>query len=98
MDDFDRMLEKNLKNPEFKKHWDKLQFRSKVIDILVDIRQKHDLTQKELAKRLKTTQAVISRIENGNVNIGWDFINRLAKAFDKDIEIRLIDKKQKKIA
>ena len=31
-----------------------------------------------------------SRIENGTVNIGIDFIERLAKAFDKKVEFRLV--------
>ncbi len=31
--------------------------------------------------KIGTTQAVISRIENGNVNIGIDTIQKIAKAF-----------------
>ena len=32
----------------------------------------YKLTQAELAKKLGTTQTVISRIENGSVNVGID--------------------------
>ena len=44
----------------------------------------------QLAEKLNTTQAVISRIENGTVNIGIDFIDKLAKAFNKRVEINLV--------
>lgn len=37
------------------------------------------MTQKELAKKVGTTQRVISNIENGEVNPGLDLINRLIK-------------------
>jgi len=43
-----------------------------------------------LAEKLNTTQSVISRIENGTVNIGIDFIEKLARAFDKKVELRLV--------
>ena len=94
MDDFDKLLNKNLKNPKFKDEWEKLQLRSRVIDLLVEIRHTHNLTQKELAEKLGTTQAVISRIENGSVNVGIDFLSKLAKTFSKQIEIKLTDKKK----
>jgi plasmid maintenance system antidote protein VapI len=35
-------------------------------------------------------QAVISRIENGTVNIGIDFVDRLARAFGKRVELRMV--------
>ncbi len=92
MDDFDRILKKNLKNPKFKAEWDKLRFRSHVINLLVDLRHENNLTQKALADKLGASQAVISRIENGNVNIGIDFLSKIAKTFGKDISITLIDK------
>ena len=53
-------------------------------------RKTNDLSQAQLAKKLNTTQSVISRIENGTVNIGIDFLDKLALAFDKKVEIRLV--------
>ncbi|CAA6805221.1 MAG: DNA-binding protein, putative [uncultured Sulfurovum sp.] len=90
MSDLQKQLEEELKDPEFKKEWDKLEFRYSVIKQLIKIRNTYNLSQAQLAEKLNTTQAVISRIENGTVNIGIDFIEKLAKAFDKKIEFRLI--------
>ena len=90
MDDLDRLLNKKLKEPEFKKEWDKLELRYAVIRQLIKIRNTYNLSQSQLAEKLNTTQSVISRIENGTVNIGIDFLDKLARAFDKKVEIRLI--------
>ncbi|PNV82260.1 MAG: hypothetical protein C0627_11065 [Sulfurimonas sp.] len=60
-----------------------------MVDILVGIRLQYKLTQSELAKKLGTTQTVISRVENGSVNIGIDFLQKLAKTFDKKIDIKV---------
>ncbi len=90
MDDLDRLLNKKLKEPEFKKEWDKLELRYAVIRQLIKIRNTYNLSQAQLAEKLNTTQSVISRIENGTVNIGIDFLDKLARAFDKKVEIRLV--------
>jgi predicted transcriptional regulator len=88
MDDLDRLLERELKDPAFKKEWDKLELRYAVITQLLKIRNTYNLSQAQLAKKLNTTQSVISRIENGTVNIGIDFLDKVARAFDKKVEIR----------
>jgi len=90
MSDFRKQLAEELKDEEFKKEWDKLELRYAVIKQLIKIRNTYNLSQAQLAEKLNTTQAVISRIENGTVNIGIDFIERLAKAFNKRVEINLV--------
>ena len=90
MSDFRKHLDESLKDEEFKKEWDNLELRYAVIKQLIKIRNSYNLSQAQLAEKLNTTQAVISRIENGTVNIGIDFIEKLAKAFDKKVELRLV--------
>jgi len=90
MSDLNHYIDKQLENPEFKKEWENLELRYAVIKQLIKLRNSYNLSQAELAKKLNTTQAVISRIENGTVNIGIDFLDRLAKAFGKRIEINLV--------
>jgi len=89
MDDFTRHLKESLKDEHFKLEYEKKEVRFKIIDILVNIRMQYKLTQAELAKKLGTTQTVISRIENGSVNVGIDFLQKVATTFDKKIEIKL---------
>ena len=89
MDDFTQHLNESLKDPQFKEEFEQKELRYKIVDILVSIRVQYKLTQSELAKKLGTTQTVISRIENGSVNIGIDFLQKLAKTFDKKIDIKV---------
>ena len=90
MDDFEKKLNEKLKNPSFKKEWDSLDLRYKIIEQLIKLRNSYNLSQAQLAKKIGTTQAVISRIENGTTNIGIDFIDRIARAFDKKVELEIV--------
>lgn len=83
MDDFSKYLNEQLKDKEFKKEWDKLELRYRVIEEIISMRKAEKLSQSELAKKLGTTQSVISRIENGNINVGIDMLQRIAGVFGK---------------
>jgi ribosome-binding protein aMBF1 (putative translation factor) len=89
MDDFRKHLKESLKDEEFKAAYDNKELRYKIVDILVSIRIQYKLSQAELAKKLGTTQAVISRIENGSVNIGIDFLQKVANTFNKKLDIKV---------
>ncbi len=89
MSDFRKHLNEKLKDEKFKEEWDNLELRYAVIKQLIKLRNSYNLSQAQLAEKLNTTQAVISRIENGTVNIGIDFLERLAKAFNKRVEIKI---------
>ncbi|MFA6788756.1 MAG: helix-turn-helix transcriptional regulator [Arcobacteraceae bacterium] len=86
MDDFRKHLKESLKDEEFKTAYEDKELRYKVVDILVGIRIQYKLSQAELAKKLGTTQAVISRVENGSVNIGIDFLQKVANTFNKKLD------------
>lgn len=49
------------------------------------IRIKCGLTQKELAKKMKTKQAAISRAESGNYLPSLSFLERMAKALGTEL-------------
>ena len=89
MDDFTNYLNEQLKNKEFKEEWDKLELRYQFVRKLISLREESKVSQAELAEKVGTTQSVISRIENGNVNIGIDMIQRIASAFGRTAEVCL---------
>ena len=89
MDDFTNYLNEQLKNKEFKEEWDKLELRYQFVRKLISLREESKVSQAELAKKIGTTQSVISRIENGSVNIGIDMIQRIASAFGRTAEVCL---------
>jgi UDP-N-acetylglucosamine 1-carboxyvinyltransferase len=52
---------------------------------LTDLREAAGLTQAALAKKLKTTQSAIARIETGNQNISTDMLKKLSQALGKNL-------------
>lgn len=52
---------------------------------ITDIRETLGMTQSELAKKLKTTQSAIARIESGKQNISADMLKRISKALGKNL-------------
>lgn len=79
-----------LKDPKVKAEYEKLQPEFAVIEAILGARMKKGVTQKELAKRMKTKQSAISRLESGRANPSLDFLQRLAKALNSRLEIRFL--------
>ena len=89
MDNFNKHLQDSLKDKAFREEFENRELRFKIIDIFIGLRTQYKLSQTEFAKKIGSTQAVVSRIENGTVNVGVDFLQKIANAFDKKIEIKV---------
>jgi len=85
---FDDYLKEQLENPKFKKEWDKLEPQYQVTRELIRVRIEGKISQRELAKKAKTTQAVLSRIENMTVSPSVGLLQRIAQALGKNLEIK----------
>lgn len=88
--DSDQFKEESLKNPKIREEYNRLQPEFALVGAILQARRKRGLTQKELAERIGSKQAVISRLESGKANPSLGFIKRLAQALDACLEIRLI--------
>jgi predicted transcriptional regulator len=84
----DDYLKEQLKSPKFKKEWDRLEPQYQVTRELIKVRIEGKVSQRELARRAKTTQAVLSRIENMTVNPSIGLLQRIAHALGKNLEVR----------
>lgn len=60
--------------------------------IVQDYRKAKGLTQSELAKKMSTSQANISRLENGSYNPTISFLSRLFCCLDVEFHLTLEDK------
>lgn len=80
-------LNKRLQNPEFKKEWEDSEVEFQLGCRLIEARLKKNLSQRELAKKVGTSQAAISRIEamNGNPSLG--LLKRIAHALNTQLTI-----------
>ena len=90
MDDFDRLLEEQLKDPEFKKEYDALEPQFTVIQAIIDARRKEGITQKELSERTGIAQGDISKLENGSANPSVKTLERIAAALGKKLKIEFV--------
>jgi len=81
-------LEEQLKDPEFKKEWEKSEVAYQVTREFIRARIEGKISQRQLAKRAGTTQAVISRIENMSVSPSIGLVQRIASSLGKKLEIK----------
>ncbi len=64
--------------------------RLKVISQIIELREKLDLTQSELAARIGVSQPFIARIENDEAsNLSLETLFKLVDALHGEIEIRI---------
>ena len=90
MSDYRKSLEKNMKDPEFKKEWDALELEYQIQAELIRARLECNMTQAELAEKSGIRQSNISRIENGNAIPRLDTLKALAVAMGKNLKISMI--------
>ena len=49
-------------------------------------RNRKGLSQQELARKVGTTQKIVSKIENGDMNVGFDLLSRFIEFFNLNSE------------
>lgn len=75
-------LRESLKDPEFKKAWKESELEYQIATQLIEARLSKKLSQRDLAKKMKTSQAVISRLESMNANPSISLLKRFAQALN----------------
>lgn len=81
-----------LKDPALGVEYKKLQPEFAVIEAIFRARMRKGLTQERVARRMKTKQSAIARLESGSANPSVNFLQRLASALDSRLEIRFLPK------
>ncbi len=77
-----------LKNPEFRKVYEETRLEYEIARALIKARVEKHLTQAQLAKKLKTKQSVISRVESGKTTPSLSFLKRLAGVLDASLSVQ----------
>jgi len=57
--------------------------------LLRELRKRHGLSQSRLARRARTTQAVVSRIERGEASPTLDTLQRLLAALGWELDVQV---------
>ena len=68
-----------MKDPEYKREYDKLETEYQVASQMIEARIKRKMSQEELAKKANTGQAVISRLEGMNSKPSISLLESVAK-------------------
>ncbi len=84
----DRYIKEQLKNPKFADEWKKSEAGYQVTKELIKARMEGKISQRQLAKKANTTQAVISRVENMTVSPSIGLLQKIAQALGKNLEVR----------
>lgn len=79
-----------LKDPEVKAEYDKLEEEFSLASEIIQLRKDKNITQKELAEKIGTSQPAIARLESGSYNkVSLSFLRRVAEALDAKPEVHL---------
>ena len=91
MSDLQQYKNKRMKKePKFWKDYDKRFDTFKLGVLLKQARMEAGLTQEQIARQLRTTKSVISRMENHATDIRLSTLEKFAKAVGKHIHVALL--------
>src|SRR6266436_7258878 len=81
------LKKKLLKDPEVRKEYDELEEEFALMMEVAKARTRAGLSQAELARRMKTTQSTIARLESGRGKPSTRTLDRFAKATGHRVKI-----------
>lgn len=82
---FDEFKAELLRNEKIKKEYDALEPEYNLIRQVINARLEKQLTQKQLAELSGTNQSSIARLESGNYNPSFKFLQKIASAMGKQV-------------
>jgi len=82
-------LKERLKNPKFKKAWKESEPEYLLSCQIIEKRLKKKMSQRDLAKKANTTQAVISRIESMNANPSMELLKKISQALNSHLVVKI---------
>ncbi|MEK7123767.1 MAG: helix-turn-helix transcriptional regulator, partial [Patescibacteria group bacterium] len=88
--DFQEYLANQLKNPEFKKYYEEYGKQLEIAYKILQIRKQIGMSQKELARKIGTTQSNIARMETGEQNFTANTLQKIASAFSRNLKIEFV--------
>jgi ribosome-binding protein aMBF1 (putative translation factor) len=76
-----------MKDAEYRREYEALEEEFSLVAALLEARTRAGLTQEEVARRMKTTQAVIARLEGGGSKPSTRTLERYAEATGSRLRI-----------
>ena len=76
-----------MKDPKYRREYEALEEEFSLVAALIEARTRAGLTQDQVARRMKTTQAVIARLEGGGSKPSTRTLERYAEATGSRLRI-----------
>ena len=89
-EDFQAYLNQRLKDPKFKKHYNEYGKQLEIAYQILKLRKQKKMSQAELARRIRTRQSNIARIEAGQQNFTTETLQKIATAFNRELKIDFV--------
>jgi ribosome-binding protein aMBF1 (putative translation factor) len=83
----DDLHKKWMKNPDYRRDYKSLEEEFSLTSALIEARSRAGLTQEQVAQRMKTTQAVVARLEGGGSMPSTRTLEKYAKATGSRLRI-----------
>lgn len=88
---FKNRLKEDMEDPEFRRAFEEEEVFVSIAIQIAKIREKKKLTQQQLAKRLRTTQQTVSRLENPhNKSYSIGTLIKLGEALNKRLKVEFV--------
>ena len=85
------ILKKKLKNKEFRDAFEQEEVFANVAIAIAKIREEKNLTQKGFAKKLGTSQQMVSRLEDPeNTSVSLNTLANVAHTFNRTLKVQFI--------
>ena len=78
-----------MKDPEFRREYEKSRPQFELASQIIGARIKKKMSQAQLAKKIGTGQAVISRLEGMNSKPSISLLQRVARALDTKLQLTI---------
>jgi transcriptional regulator with XRE-family HTH domain len=85
----DELHKRWMKDPAYRSEYEGLAEEFSLIQALIQARTRAGMTQEQVAKRMKTTQAVVARLEGGGSKPSTRTLERYAEATGSSLRITL---------
>jgi len=87
---FKKLKDEWLKDAGFRGEYERLKPEFALALALIKARAKAGMTQADVARKMRTTQSVVARVESGRNPPNLKTLERYAKAVGRRIEVRLV--------
>ena len=87
---FDKDLKRELKDKKFREYFEEAGKKLDIAYKMTCLRENRKMSQAQLAKKIKTTQSSVARMEGGNQNFSTKMLGKIADALGCNLQVDFV--------